>query len=155
MCVILDASARDNVFGKERTVAGKQFFDWLETSAARLIIGGKLTEELAGNPKFEEWATEAIADGRVRTISDGQIGQETERLSAQWAGRSNDQHVIALARISRARVLFANDTRLRDDFRNLDLVPKPQGKLLPDGESANAAQRRKQLLRQTDLCPNR
>ena len=61
MCVILDASARDDVFGKNRTVAGKQFFRWLEMPSARLVLGGKLTEELAGSNSFARWAETAIA----------------------------------------------------------------------------------------------
>ena len=64
MCVILDASARDDVFGKTEPSPGEQFFRWLERPSARLVLGGKLTEELAGSNSFARWAETAIADGR-------------------------------------------------------------------------------------------
>ena len=155
MCVILDASARDDVFGASRTPAGKQFFEWLESRRARLVLGGKLTRELAGSRVFEKWAETAIADGRAVRFDNGQVDTEADRLAANWSGKSNDQHVIALARVSGARILFAADGGLRDDFRDAELVPRPQGKLLPMGESARDGQRRRRLLGRADLCPNR
>ena len=156
MCVILDASARDTVFGDNPTVAGRQLRDWLQTPAARLVLGGKLSDELRhGSDVFDKWAETAIADGRIRTYSGSDVRAEAEALEADWSGTSNDQHVIALARVSRARILFAQDGALRDDFRNPALVSNPPGRLFPTGESANAAKHRKQLLRRGDVCPNR
>ncbi|MDE0306934.1 MAG: hypothetical protein OXI87_18940 [Albidovulum sp.] len=49
---------------------------------------------------------------------------------------SNDQHVLALARISGARLLYTNDQKLMDDFKNTELVSTPKGKVYrtpPDG----------------------
>jgi hypothetical protein len=42
---------------------------------------------------------------------------------------SNDQHVIALARVDRqrARVLVTNDQALQNDFKNKSLIDKPRG----------------------------
>ncbi len=155
MCVILDASARDNVFGKERTAAGKQFFDWLETRRALLVIGGKLTDELASSRAFEKWAETAVSDGRVRVFRQSEVDTETRTLSEDWSGKSNDQHVIALARISGARILYANDGSLCDDFKDPTLVSGGRGRIYPVGESQNAAGHRRRLLNRTDLCPNR
>ena len=157
MCVILDASVRDDVFGTSRTPAGKQFFEWLESARmrrTRLVLGGKLTDELSGSRAFEKWAETALADGRVKVFDGRKVDTETDRLKRNWSGRSDDQHVIALARVSGARVLYADDGDLRHDFGDTDLVSRPQGKLLPMGESAKAGQHRRKLLGRTDLCPN-
>lgn len=155
MCLILDASARDDVFGKNRTLAGEQLFRWLERPSARLVLGGKLTEELGSSNSFERWAETAIADGRVRSFNHDDVVAETESLAADWQGSSNDQHVIALARVSRARILYAIDGNLCEDFKNPSLVPTPRGRLYPTGDSQNAMRRRRQLLNQGNLCPNR
>ena len=155
MCAILDASARDDVFGTARTVAGTHFFEGLETGRARLVLGGQLTEELASSDPFARWAEVAISDGRVKTVREDVIESEVRVLADNWPGRSNDQHVIALARISGARILYAHDSNLGDDFRDPALVPNPRGRLCPTGESENAARHRRDLLRRTDLCPNR
>jgi len=155
MCVILDASARDDAFGNRRTRAGEQFFRWLERPRARLVLGGKLTEELASSDSFAKWAETAIADGRIRSFNPTEVGAEAESLAANWHGSSNDQHVIALARVSRARILYAIDGDLCEDFKDSRLVSTPRGRVYPTGDSQNAARRRRQLLNQTNLCPNR
>ena len=155
MCVILDASARDDVFGRARTAAGTQLFEWLETPWGRLVLGGKLTRELATSDTFAKWAEVAVSDGRVKTLGEDALEKEIRVLSTNWLGKSDDQHVIALARVSRAHILYADDGNLCDDFRNPELVPNPRGRLYPTGETLNAARHRRGLLNRTDLCPSR
>ncbi|MYH42126.1 MAG: hypothetical protein F4017_01170 [Acidimicrobiaceae bacterium] len=41
--------------------------------------------------------------------------------------RSDDHHVIALAQISGARLLFSNDKDLHKDFKNRQLIDQPTG----------------------------
>ena len=154
MCVILDTSARDNVFGQRRTAAGKQFFEWLETRQARLVVGGKLAKELAKSRAFEKWAEVAVSDGRITNFGKSEVEKETHILSENWAGKSNDQHVIALARVSKARILYANDQPLCDDFKDTALITQPRGKIYPTGESPNARKQRRQLLQRAKPCPN-
>lgn len=127
MCAILDNNARDDVFGENRTAAGKQFFDWLEKPGPRLMLGGKLTDELFNSRKFREWAYEAIKDGRVRNCGNSAVNEVTDELSGNWFGKSNDQHVIALAIVSKACILYTKDEALIDDFKNSDILPVPQG----------------------------
>ncbi len=157
MCVILDADCVGEVFGSNRSIAGCDLFNWLEKPDARLVVGGKLWEELNKHRKFEKWAVEAQRSRRVRRYSDDAIA--TEEGDLPTALRSNDPHVIALARTSRARVLYSKDKKLGEDFRDPKLVPKPKGRLLPTGDSANASASRKELLqkllRPSNLCPNR
>ena len=154
MCAILDACVVGEVFGERRTPAGKQFFDWLETPRARLVVGGTLFDELAKHRRFEKWAETAIADGRMRRFRREDIDVAAAGLS-QAQAKSDDPHVIALACVSRARILYSDDGDLRDDFRNTQLVPRPQGKIFPLGESATARQHRRNLLGRTRFCPNR
>ena len=155
MCAILDANVVGEVLAADRTPPGEQFFAWLQTPKASLVIGGKLSEELGRNEKFETWAKEGIASGRVRGFSDEDVAKETAAVAAGGQCKSNDVHIIALARLSRARLLYSRDKDLKDDFKNRRLVPNPQGRLLPLGETDNAKRRRARLLNQDHLCPNR
>ena len=82
------------------------------------------------------------------------VDRETTDLENNWRGKSDDEHVIALARVSKARVLYAHDSGLRDDFRNRALVSNPRGRLYPLNESPAATRRRRSMLIRTDLCPN-
>ena len=116
---------------------------------------GKLYDELAGSRSFRAWAATAIKDGRVRLFRKDEVDREAADLSRDWLGRSDDEHVIALARVSKARLLYAHDTDLRDDFRDPALISNPRGRLYPLREAMGAKRRRRALLNQSDLCPNR
>ena len=158
MCVILDADSVGLVFGTNPSPAGRDLLDWLERPHTtrprpRLVVGGRLMRELTRNGIFEKWAETATQDGRVRRFPDIDIAEEESALPSNRC-RSNDRHVIALARASGARILCSNDGDLRDDFRDLKLVPRPQGRLLPTGTSQNASKGRRNLLRRSNLCPN-
>ena len=104
MCAILDNDVRHQVFGDSQTEAGKFFLDWLTSKKKRgvLVVGGKLLQELADSPKFNEWLQEAQQAGRTRRISDQEVNNETENLRKQKICQSNDEHVLALARVSGA-----------------------------------------------------
>ena len=152
MCAILDVAGE--VFATDRSPPAEQFFDWLETPRARLVVGGKLREELFGNRKFEIWAKEGLLSGRVISFPDQTVERETTAVSASRLCKSDDSHVIALARVSRARLLYSHDRNLHADFTNPRLVSNPRGRVYPLRESKNATRRRRELLNRTDLCPN-
>ena len=42
---------------------------------------------------------------------------------------SNDAHVIALAQVSGARLLYSNDSDLQDDFKDKSLIDSPRGRI--------------------------
>ncbi|WP_419941422.1 hypothetical protein [Candidatus Palauibacter sp.] len=155
MCAILDADVAGEVFGAKRTPAGRQFFEWLETPGARLVVGGKLYRELVRNVAFERWVVTALADGRARREPAPKVDERAAALEGNASLKSNDAHVIALADIGGARILYSVDGDLRDDFTNATLLSNPRGKLYPTGESPNADRHRHRLLGRTDLCPNR
>ncbi len=46
MCAIVDANVMHEVFGSNLQSAGEQFFNWIEKGTKRLVVGGKLREEL-------------------------------------------------------------------------------------------------------------
>ncbi len=154
MCAIIDVNVLGEVFTPDRAPPGEQFFDWLETPRARLVVGGKLLEELSENGKFRAWVKEGILGGRVRRFPDETVEQETSAVRAKRLCRSKDEHIIALARVSRARLLYSRDGDLRADFKNPALIAGPRGRIYPTCESGKAVKRRRDLLNRTDLCPN-
>lgn len=66
--------------------------------------------------------------------------------------QSNDIHIIALARVSGARLLFSNDTALHKDFRNKDLIDQPRGKVFSTLKSKQFTKAHKYLLENRNLC---
>ena len=123
MCAIVDANVRDEVFGDNPTGAGKFFREWLaKPNGGILVVGGtKLRKEL-GSAKFIIFLQERINAGRARRIPDGIVDDEESELRAQDICRSDDEHILALARKSGARLLFTNDNDLIRDFKNSKII---------------------------------
>jgi len=161
MCAILDANVVTKVFGSRSSTEGRQFFDWLDSRKGRLVIGGKVKRELYQHGDFERWARDESRAKRlvaydreskkmrfasVVEYNDTEIEAEILKIKEQKLPfDSNDLHVIALARVSGARLLYSEDKFLRKDFKKKHLVNSPRGKLY---SKAN----HKRLVNQKDLC---
>ena len=118
MCAIVDANVRDQVFGDAPSPAGKHFLDWLTPErGGRLIVGGKLLEELSGLQKFLPWLRVSVKFGVAKIIPDDRVASATTDLEDRGVCKSNDAHVVALAMIGGARLLFTNDRFLQGDFK--------------------------------------
>ena len=150
MCAILDNSVRDIVFGSNPTDAAKSFRKWVEDKKIPLVVGGHLKTELSGNKLVKVWLLEAARQGIVRLIDDGKVKAKTESLKQNSSCQSNDEHVIALAKVSGARLLYANDTKLEEDFLDKKLINKPKGVVYPKGNIKGG--HHKWLHKHRDIC---
>ena len=140
MCAIIDANVMSEVFGDNRTPRGRIVYEWLTRGrTGRLIVGGKLLRELSGSSRFKAWLAEAIPAGRARRINGSIVEEETKSIRAGGLCRSNDQHVIALARVSGARLLFTDDRDLEQDFKNRLLIPgeRSRGKIYKSSRASS------------------
>lgn len=130
MCAIVDAQVAHEVFGPEPSPAGRKFYEWVGKAHGRLVVGGKLLEELDnGSPDFREWSTQAISAGLLTVFDERKVDDRTDEIKRSGQHRSNDPHVLALAQVSRARLLFTNDRRLEQDFGNKSLIDEPRGRV--------------------------
>ena len=125
MCIIVDANVANEfaarsidaapvlkkvVDGNLRMVCDHDLKkEWLRT---RL---GKLYRQLQLAGKIVEYSHEQTKTG-IAIVKRMQL-------------KSDDPHVIALARVSGARILFSRDIRLHEDFKNLTLIPDIKGKV--------------------------
>lgn len=131
MCVIVDmnvastvllnptdktfAPVRDRLFGTKRPI--------------RLVYGGQLVEEYSKNRALRRSLFKLKQAARVFQVNDGVVKIETKNLRNSGVCRSNDAHIIALARVSKARVLISLDDDLIRDFKNARLIDQPRGKI--------------------------
>lgn len=128
MCVIIDANVVPSIFDQNRqTPSGKLLLDWIAKGRS-VIYGGRLKKELLQITSFKQWAFEAHKKGLLKDIEEDKIRPEIERLKKQTL-KSNDSHIIALAKVSETKLLYSKDQDLQTDFK--DLIKKPKGKVYP------------------------
>ena len=153
MCAIVDANVVSEVFGSNLSPAGDRFFNWLNRGSGLLVVGGKVLEELeASSPNFRRWGQEAQLAGRIRILNRTIIDERTAQLQNDAAIKSDDPHVIALAQVSGARLLYTNDLDLQRDFKNKMLIDEPRGKVYSTGRGGNYQRRHARLLSERNLC---
>lgn len=138
MCAILDNDVASEVFGQDRPAAGKAFFDWINSGRGSLVAGGQLLEELDRTRAFKKWRRQAVLAGRLRIVSNSAVEEQTRKLEWESSCRSDDPHVIALALVSDARLLYSNDRSLGDDFKDRTLIGNPPGKVYTTRKDRNA-----------------
>ena len=138
MCVIIDANAAHQVFGDSKTEAGKFLLSRL-SPRIKLAVGGELLDELERIDGFSRWLRAARRTGHARLVSDDEVNSEADALRAQGACQSNDHHVIALANVSGARLLFTNDNSLQADFRNRRIIGGTQGRIYTTNRSTEVS----------------
>jgi predicted nucleic acid-binding protein len=86
--------------------------------------------------------------GLALEVCTERIGQEERQVNAIEGRKSDDAHVLALARASGARVLCTHDEDLQADFKNLEIVPRPKGKIYKNQDHAR-------LLGHNQICVGR
>ena len=152
MCAILDANVAGQVFGADRPAAGQAFFEWIDSGRGRLVVGGRLRQELDRNHAFREWRRQAVLAGRIRLLNDEAVDGRARQLEQDNACRSDDEHVVAVAQLGGARLLYSNDDALQDDFNDKALIDLPRGKVYSTRRHEDLRPEHRRLLANRDLC---
>ena len=103
----------DFVNNKEYTVPLR---NWLKKKRVKLICsvrGTSLDAEYKG--KFREILAEYYRDGIAVKIPAEEVTESLDNLKIPI--RSNDAYIIALAKVSGAKLLASNDEKLGNDFK--------------------------------------
>lgn len=165
MCAILDANVVGEVFGSNLTPAGKEFRKWIGKGSGRLICSSELLEELKrgssrrgssqkdSSQSFSEWASTAVRTGKMKNINEEKVKTRMEEIEKKPIHLSNDSHILALAQVSGARLLYSNDKKLHKDFKNPALID-PVGSIYSTLRSKNFTRARRKLLEKRELCPS-
>lgn len=152
MCIIVDANVRDIVFGKSRTPASELLLKRIDNRFHRLVIGGKLRRELMEANSFKNWLVQARLAQQVRDINDDEVSRRVEELNREKAYKSDDEHVIALAQESGARLLYTDDPDLQEDFGDQKLIANPRGRVYTTLRYRDVRKTHRDLLARQDLC---
>lgn len=72
------------------------------------------------------------------TVDEREVEARTQQIEREGIIKSDDPHVLALAQVSGARLLYSNDQDLSDDFRDRRFIDSPQGKVYTTRRDRNA-----------------
>lgn len=150
MCAIVDTDRWHHVFP---TSGGSPdpLRAWLSRRAGFLALGGKLLGEITGHSQRERLVQALIGSGQIREYSAQAVCEEERRVRQQNLCRSNDTHVIALARVSGARLLYSGDHDLCKDFKDRRILRGE--KLYPQQPGQRLREHRQRVLR-AHRCPS-
>ena len=154
MCVIVDTNAVHQIFGDTPVEAGAKFLQWLENGKCKLAVGGQLRKELRQvGDKYKAWAKQAMLKGTLVSINDHSVNERTKVVASdsRIQLQSNDPHIIALAQVSGARLLFSNDRGLQKDFKNPTIIR--DGKVYSTRENIRFNQPKRRLLESYQCKP--
>ena len=129
MCLIVDINVAHDVLKPDGSDNYAPIRIALMNRKATLIYGGKLAEEYITNGAINKLILAFDRAGIAKRYPAHEVNSETETVITLGLCKSNDEHIIALARVSRARVLCTNDEMLRTDFRNPRLISNPRGSI--------------------------
>lgn len=145
---------QDERVGNKPKTAGEVFYEKVHQGKLKLVGGGQLLREPENkNPdKIHNLWRELIRAGLVKQYDDDTVNTQTQTIRNQGGYKSDDPHIIALAQVSRARLLYTNDKELREDFKNKSLINDPEGKLYSTLKGKKYTKTHKDLLARKDLC---
>ena len=144
MCVIVDNNVRDLFLtsSKQNNDSAWNLRKYIENGQIKLVVGGELKSELCENYIFKEWLNEQIKSGSARECPKEDVLEAEKRLTKENY-LSNDKHVLALAKVSGAGLLFSHDDNLIRDYKNQNLGSV--FKALPPPHNEFTERKRKQL----------
>ena len=128
MCGIIDVNVLGEALGGSPTEAGPRFVAWASSGGTKLVVSRASLAEIRSG-KFRLWFQQGMAANRVRQVADETVEARTKILREEGKCRSDDEHILALAQASRARLLYTNDPALQRDFGDPALISGPRGKV--------------------------
>lgn len=140
MCIIVDANVASAVFSSPTHADFVPVVNWLFGARGKLVVGGKLEEELSKVSKAGRALVSLKRAGRLRQVPI----TGTVIPSTGLPLKSNDQHIIMLALAAGSRLLVSRDKLLHADFTNPKLL-SPRGKVYQNASHS--------ALLRLDTCP--
>ena len=126
MCIIVDTNKLAEFFKIPASEDAAPVRRWLHDRGALVFgVGGRFGE-IGG--RIQRQLRDLVQAGRARPVPAAELDQDMRDLEAAGQLRSNDPHILALARVSGARLLYTADQALIADFKNKRIVD-PRGKV--------------------------
>lgn len=127
MCMIVDASRLGVFLAEPVHEDSVPIRKWLDERGGRIVYStaGKFADEVVGKARTKLEAY--YQAGKAEYVPLEHFEEDARTLASQI--RSNDPHIIALARAKGVRLLYTGDGDLANDFKDKSLIDRPRGKV--------------------------
>lgn len=145
MCIIIDANVLGKFLADPPGEDAAPVHDWLKRRKGKLVYstGGKFAPEVVG--KARQRLLDYVRAGlAVEEVRRERLLEEEQGLAEEI--RSDDPHVLALARVSGARLLYTGDGDLIADFKAKRFIDRPRGKVYSGAANRSLLSRTKCVL---------
>ncbi len=119
MCMIVDANVLGMFLLQPENVDVAPIYGWLRLGWGRIVYttGGKFETDIDATSRAR--LAERVRAGQARLVP----WERVEPHEAEFGNiRSDDPHVLALARAAGVRLLYTRDGKLRSDFRDRKFI---------------------------------
>lgn len=140
MCLIIDANAVSLALDPDGDNDFTPVWKALVSRRARAVYGGKLAREYLKVAKLCDLIRRFDQIGVFRQIATSKVNAETAKVKTEACCVSDDEHIIALARVSGVRLLCSHDKALHDDFTNPKIL-RPRGSVYQNPSHAALIQK--------------
>ena len=109
---------------------------WLKSGAGSIVYStdGRFAQEIQGRVRTR--LADYVRAGRAKLIPASRFADDERNLKARADLRSDDPHVLALAREARVRLLYTADRNLISDFKNKRFIDGPRGSIYSGARNA-------------------
>ena len=129
MCIIVDTNKLGAFLADPPDDDSRPIHKWVERGAGSIVYstGGRFAQEIQGRVKAK--LENYVRAGRAKLIPGSLFTNDERHLEARADLRSDDPHVLALARAAGVRLLYTGDDNLISDFKNKRFIDRPRGKV--------------------------
>lgn len=141
MCIVVDINTLAPVFN-ETCDRHREFVhvkNWIESGKGILVYGGtKFKEELHATYRYLRLIRQMKDSGKAIAIQDNEVDAAEKKIKEQTKNTDcDDQHIIALLRVSRCPLLCSEDARSYKYIQNRTFYPKGSPKVRIYSSSKN------------------
>lgn len=132
MSLIIDANCASAALSEPTHADFAPLMRALTEGRAKLVVGGRLRAEYARLPPVLRVFRTLNQAGRAVSVPDSAVDAEETLVTDTFELKSDDPHILALARVTRSRLLCSRDQALHADFTNPTIINKPRGSVYQD-----------------------
>ena len=136
MCIIVDTNKFGDLLADPVSEDSRPIHDWLNRGRGSIVYStdGRFATEIQGRARAK--LADYVRAGRAMLIPGSRFADDERNLKTRTNLRSDDPHVLALARAAGVRLLYTADRDLILDFKDKRVIDHPRGKVYSGAHNA-------------------